>query len=181
MLDPNIIIGCKRQQAAAQRRLFAHFAPVMMTAARRYATDWAEAEDILQEAFVKVFRSFEQFNPEKGALEAWIRRIVVNTAIQHWHRWRKDRATVSDEILASQPVEFDPDSPLTEEEILAHIAALPPGFRMVFNLYAIEGYAHAEIAEMLGITESASRSQLARARQQLQRVMLEKEKMGIGD
>ena len=177
MLDPTIIIGCKKQQAAAQRRLFAHFAPVMMTTARRYATDWAEAEDILQEAFVKIFRSFEQFDPERGALEAWVRRIVVNTAIQHWHRWRKDRATLSDDILATQPATSDPDGPMTEEEILAYIAALPPGFRMVFNLYAIEGYAHAEIAKMLGITESASRSQLARARQQLQRVMLSLEKL----
>jgi len=164
-----IIKGCKKEQAAQQRALFEQLAPLMMTVVRRYTNHRTDAEDILQEAFVKVFHSFGKYDEEKGPVEAWVRRIVVNTAIQHWRRWQKNNPFVAvAETLPDVPVSAEADLLIDEEQLLTLIAGLAPGFRMVFNLYAIEGYSHAEIAETLQITESASRSQLARARKQLQ-------------
>lgn len=175
----HIIAGCKQHDPVRQRQLFGLFAPVMMTVARRYTRNTAEAEDVLQEAFVKVFRSFDQFDEARGVLEAWVRRIVVNTAIQHWRRWHKNFPQNPEESLPDSPVAADADTQMDAEEILQLIAALPPGYRVVFNLYAIEGYAHAEIAAMLGIAESNSRSQLARARKQLQAAVFSLQKNGM--
>lgn len=175
----DIITGCKQKNPARQRQLFGLFAPVMMTVARRYAPTHAEAEDILQEAFVKVFRSFDQFDETKGAIEGWIRRIVVNTAIQHWRRRHRNFPAPPEEFLPENPVAAEADTLMDAEELLQLIAALPPGFRVVFNLYAIEGYTHAEIAGLLGIAESASRSQLARARKQLQTAVFSLQKNGM--
>ncbi len=172
-----IITGCQQKNPAAQRELFRRFAPVMMTVARRYAHTSSESEDILQEAFVKVFRSFDQFDGERGHVEGWIRRIVVNTAIGNWRKYHKNFKQVAEEFAPEIAVVCDADLELDAEEILEMIARLPPGFRMVFNLYAIEGYSHAEIAEQLGIAESASRSQLSRARKQLQEAVLSIQKM----
>lgn len=175
----HLIIGCKQKNPARQRELFGLFAPVLMTAARRYASTHGEAEDILQEAFVRIFRSMDQFDPAKGALEAWMRRIVVNTAIQHWRRRHKVFPAIADDYLPEHPVAPDMDAQMDAEELLQLIRELPPGCRLVFNLYAIEGYSHAEIAQQLGIAESASRSQLARARKQLQTAVFSLQKNGI--
>ena len=175
----NLITGCKQKNPARQRQLFGLFAPVMMTVARRYAATSDAAEDILQEAFIKVFRAFDQFDETKGALEGWIRRIVVNTAIQHWRRRHKNFPATPDEFLPENPVAAEADMLMDAFTMLQLIPDFPPGFRMVFNLYAIEGYAHAEIAGMLGIAESASRSQLARARKQLQTAVFSLQKNGM--
>lgn len=172
-MHQDLIKGCIRQQPAQQRKLFEQVAPLMMTVCRRYAPTQADAEDILQEAFVKIFRSFDQFDENKGPLMAWLRRIVVNTAIGHWRKWHKNTLLIAEETLPETPVHSEADLKLDEEEILAMIAALPAGFRVVFNLFAIEGYNHAEIAQMLGITESASRSQLTRARKHLQETIFQ--------
>ncbi len=167
-MHQDIISGCKHHQPAQQRALFEQVGPVMMTVCRRYATSNADAEDILQESFIKIFRSFDQFDESKGPLMAWIRRIVVNTAIQYWRKWHKNIAFVAEEYIPETQVWSDGELKMNEEAILQVISELPPGFRMVFNLFAIEGYTHTEIAETLGIAESASRSQLARARKHLQ-------------
>jgi RNA polymerase sigma factor (sigma-70 family) len=164
---------CKQGQAAAQRRLFLHYAPLMMSVCRRYAHDYGEAEDILQEAFIRVFQSIDQFDEKKGSFEGWMRRIVVTTAIRYWHKWHKNWPMTNDACLLEQTEPVTIDERLLEEDILNLIATLPAGFRVVFNLYVIEGFSHAEIAETLHITESASRSQLSRARQQLQRAISE--------
>lgn len=175
----DLITGCKHKNPARQRELFGLFAPRMMTVARRYAATRAEAEDVLQEAFVKIFRSFDQFEGSKGALEAWIRRIVVNTAIGHWRRRHRHFPASREEYLPDQPAAAEADTAMDAEELLQLIATLPPGFRIVFNLYAIEGYSHTEIAALLGITESTSRSQLARARKQLQEAVFSLQKNGM--
>jgi RNA polymerase sigma factor (sigma-70 family) len=168
-MHESIIIGCKQGIPAMQRRLFEMFAPVMMTVCRRYTADSAAAEDVLQEAFIKVFRSFDRFDPSRGVIEAWIRRIVVNTAVQHWRHQQRHNTWLTDTPVPDVPEAEDPPEMLfTEEELLSLINQLPPGFKMVFNLCVLEGFSHAEVAKELGITESTSRSQLARARKLLQ-------------
>jgi RNA polymerase sigma factor (sigma-70 family) len=172
-----IIQGCRDQAPALQRRLFEQFAPYMMTACRRYVSDDSAAEDILQEAFLKIFRNFHQYDASKGSIEPWMRRIVVNQAIEFWRKNYAKNAFVSDLNILEIPDQNLTESALSEEEILKLIRNLPPGFRMVFNLAAIEGYSHAEIATQLNITESTSRSQLTRSKKMLQAAYFEQNKV----
>ncbi len=174
-----IIEGCKKNNPAQQRMLFEHFAPVMMTVCRRYTTYQVEAYDILQDAFVLVFKSFFQYDETKGSIEGWIRRIVVNSAIQHWKKYNKHMITVTEECLVDNQVAPMIESTLNAEEILLLINQLPQGYRLVFNLNAIEGYSHKEIAEILNISESTSRSQLTRARRILQEAINHKDNIMI--
>lgn len=132
----------------------------------RYARSSADAADILQEGFVKVFTKMDQFNFQ-GSFEGWVRRIMVNTALRTYQRQRFDFEQSGYERMPDMPVEADALASLSEKELLALIAKLPDGYRVVFNLVAIEGYSHAEAADMLGIQESTSRSQLTKARRWL--------------
>lgn len=132
----------------------------------RYARTPADAADILQEGFVKVFTKMGQFNFQ-GSFEGWVRRIMVNTALRTYQRQRFDYEQTGYEHLPDAPVDADALSTLSEQELLNLIAQLPDGYRVVFNLVAIEGYSHAEVAEMLKIQESTSRSQLTKARRWL--------------
>jgi len=126
-----------------------------------------EAEDVLQDAFIKIFRNLEKFEG-KGSFEGWMRRIVVNTALKNYNKssFKKERIGLEDYQEAS----MDPDviSSLYKEELLKVIEELPNGYRVVFNLYVIEGFSHREIAQELKIQESTSRSQLVKARKMLQ-------------
>ncbi len=132
----------------------------------RYARSSSDAADILQDGFVKVFTKLEQFQFQ-GSFEGWVRRIMVNTALRAYQRQRFDLEFNGYENLPEAPVDPDAMAILSEAELLGLINQLPDGYRMVFNLVAIEGYAHAEVAEMLGIQESTSRSQLTKARRML--------------
>jgi len=135
----------------------------MLTVCRRYARHKGEAEDMLQDAFIKVFDKLEQFN-HNGSFEGWIRRIVVTTALKNIQRGRFKNEQIGVEHLpekSTEPVVF---SQLNEEALLKIINELPYGYRMVFNLYAIEGFSHKEIAKELDIEASTSRSQLVKAR-----------------
>ena len=132
----------------------------------RYARSTADASDILQEGFVKVFTKMDQFNFQ-GSFEGWVRRIMVNTALRTYQRQRFDFEQSGYERLPDMPVDPDALATLSEKELLLLIAKLPDGYRVVFNLVAIEGYSHAEAAELLGIQESTSRSQLTKARRWL--------------
>ena len=174
-----IIEGCKKSNPTHQRKLFEHFAPLMMTVCRRYTTYQVEAFDILQDAFVNVFKCFLQYDESKGNIEGWIRKIVINAAIQHWKKYHKQMNMVSEDYINENNVAPVIESELNAEEILALINQLPPGFKLIFNLNAIEGYSHGEIAAMLNITESTSRSQLARARKMLQNAINKKDKIII--
>jgi RNA polymerase sigma factor (sigma-70 family) len=158
---------CLLYEPAAQRALYARYAGRMMGVARRYVRSVAEAEDILQDAFVKVFTRLADFRAE-GSLEGWIRRIVVTTAINYWQSGQHRRQQL--------PLDELPDLPATDStaldrlsvaEVLALIEQLPDGCRMVLLLYAVDGYTHGEIAELLGIQESTSKAQLSKARKQL--------------
>lgn len=162
MTEEQLVDGCKKAGPVAQRELYDRYSRRMFGVCLRYAASREEAEDLLQEAFLTVFEKISSYKGS-GSLEGWIRRVVVNTALQHF---RKQKLTWVD-------VENAPDIPAGEEvsletkELLRMIQELPTGFRTVFNLYAIEGYSHAEIGSLLGISENTSKSQYSRARAQL--------------
>lgn len=152
-----------RGSAQCQRQLYELHAGKMYAVCLRYARTPSDAADILQEGFVKVFSKLSQFHFQ-GSFEGWMRRIMVNTAIRTYQRRRFDVECAGIETLVELSIEPDAVSALSENELLTMIERLPEGYRLVFNLVAIEGYSHAEAAEMLGIQESTSRSQLAKAR-----------------
>ena len=163
-----LAIGCQREERSAQEALYARFARPMFAVCLRYARHRPEAEDLLQEGFVRVFDKLSSFRME-GSLEGWMRRVMVHTCINHIRK-----KSVRDEVLGADHVQERSVAPkalsnLGQEELMGLVQELPPGYRAVFNLYAIEGYDHAEIAVLMGFGESTSRSQLAKARQQLQR------------
>ena len=165
--DADLIEGCKRNDRRMQEALYQRFAPKMYGVCLRYAGNAEEAEDIVQEGFIKVFKKMDSFRSE-GSFEGWIRRIFVNTAIEHFRRknylqpvTEKEENTVEGKYLSVL------DS-LAEKDIIALIQQLSPGYRAVFNMYVIEGYTHREIADILGISEGTSKSQLSRAKSVLQ-------------
>lgn len=160
----DLIEGCRKANRQAQEQLYKQFAPKMLGVCMRYASSRMEAEDILQNGFIKVFNKINDYRSD-GSFEGWIRRIMVNTSIEYYRKHRKLMQVVELENLADEPV-IDPlaTAKLCAEDLLKLIAQLPPGYRMVFNMYAIEGYSHKEIGEILSISEGASKSQLSRAR-----------------
>jgi RNA polymerase sigma factor (sigma-70 family) len=142
-----------------------------MTVCRRYASQATPAEDLLQEAFIKIFRSIGQYNAERGAIEGWMKRIVINLAITEWRKAYRNTWVQSDLEMLQVPELTQTDQHLHEEDLLKMIDRLPAGYRVVFNLFAVEGYSHHEIAQELGITESTSRSQLTHARRFLRNLL----------
>lgn len=167
MTEKELIKGCLRDDARCQREVFQRYAGTMMVVCLRYARHRLEAEDLLQEAFIRVFDNLHRFE-FKGSFEGWIRRIVINTALKNFQRKQYSQEQIGLEHVpetSQEPVAY---TQLGEQELLAMIAKLPEGYRLIFNLYAIEGYSHKEIAEALNIQESTSRSQLLKARKLLQ-------------
>ena len=162
-----LLAACLRREPAAQRALYSRFAGRMLGVARRYVRSLPEAEDILQDAFVKAFARLGEFRAE-GSFEGWLRRIVVTTALNHWQSGQHRRQQV---LLDDVPEPFAPEADafdrLSVLEVLALMEQLPYGCRLVLNLYAVDGYSHGEIAELLGIQESTSKAQLSKARKQL--------------
>ncbi|WP_165903726.1 sigma-70 family RNA polymerase sigma factor [Hymenobacter gummosus] len=164
---PDLLARCLWHEPAAQRALYARYAGKMLSVARRYARSQAEAEDILQDAFVKVFTRLAEFRGE-GSLEGWVRRIVVTTAINHWQSGKLRRQQLQlDEVSEPATLAADSLERLSVAEVLALIERQPDGSRPGLLLCAIDGYTHAEISEMLGIQESTSKAQLSKARKQL--------------
>jgi RNA polymerase sigma-70 factor (ECF subfamily) len=153
-----------RAKPEAQRQLYDEFAQQMLGICFRYTKSINDAEDILQEGFVKVYRHLHQYNFE-GELGAWIRKVMVNTALNYLKKNKKYRYDLSFEDVALHPVSTDdPEVKLQTKELAELIRQLPTGFQTIFNLHAVEGYSHVEIASLLGITDGTSRSQYARAR-----------------
>ena len=148
----------------AQRQLYEHFAQQMLGVCFRYTKSISDAEDILQEGFVKVYRHLHQYNFD-GELGGWIRKIMVNTALNYLKKNKKYQYDLSFEDVSMHPVSADnPEVKLDSKQLAELIRQLPTGFQTIFNLHAVEGYTHVEIATMLGITDGTSRSQYARAR-----------------
>lgn len=155
-------------KSIAQKELYALFAGRMYALCLRYVKSGEEAQDILQDGFVTVFTHIGQFRRE-GSLEGWIRRIMVNTALQHLRKTAGKGFISLDESYHNHPDDSSGVLPaLQASELMKLVKGLPDGYRTIFNLYAIEGYSHKEIAGMLEISEGTSKSQLARARALLQ-------------
>jgi RNA polymerase sigma-70 factor (ECF subfamily) len=165
MSDQQIIEGCARHDRKAQQELYNQYSRFLLGICLRYATDKAEAEDILQESFLKIYFNIKEYSGT-GSFMGWLRKVAVNTAITHYHKNLKFRYHVEIENFVSTEkgtTSFDEDF-FTSEELYMVLNDLPPGYRMVFNLYAVDGYKHKEIAEMLGIDTNTSKSQYSRAK-----------------
>src|SRR5688572_3106778 len=170
--EDELIKGCLKRDRNAQQQLYDLYSSKMYALCYRYVRHAMEAEDILVTSFTKIFERIDQFKGE-GSFEGWIRRIMVNEALTHL---RKSRAMSVETDLEQADREPDYDrlsDHLEAEDLQKMIQDLPPGYRIVFNLYAIDGYSHKEIADQLGISENTSKSQLSRARTYLQKILLE--------
>jgi RNA polymerase sigma factor (sigma-70 family) len=172
--EDELIKGCLRRDRNAQKLLYDTYSSKMYGLCYRYVKDVMEAEDILVTAFMKVFDKIAQFKNE-GSFEGWIRRIVVNEALTYLRRHRSMYLETELEQADREPDYNSLSDHLETEDLLKMIQELPTGYRIVFNLYAIDGYSHKEIAEQLGISENTSKSQLSRARTYLQKVLQEKD------
>ena len=172
-----MITGCMQNNAASQRLLFDAYAGKMMSVCFRYAGNLPDAEDMLQEAFIKIFAHIHQFKFE-GSFEGWLRRIVVNTALKALQK-KKLCFTDINEAATGMQIEPETYSHLHTEQLLQLLKTLPDGYRVVFNLYIIEGYDHDEIAAMLHIQASTSRSQLVKARKMLQQLIKNSETITV--
>ncbi|MDP4128720.1 MAG: sigma-70 family RNA polymerase sigma factor [Bacteroidota bacterium] len=172
MTEEAILQGCLKNHAAAQRELYQRYSPKMLAVCFRFAHNREDAEDMLQDGFIKVFLQMHTFQ-SKGAFEGWIRRIMVHTCINHLKKNKRFNESV-DIIQASsaQVREESIPSIVQAKQIVDCIRLLPIGYRTVLNLYAIEGYSHKEISGMLDIEESTSRSQYTRARQMLEDILV---------
>ncbi|MFC2138018.1 RNA polymerase sigma factor [Bacteroidota bacterium] len=170
MSDINDIVeGCRKKNKRAQQALFERYAPVLLGICMRYVKDKSEAEDILQEGFLKIFLNINEF-AGKGSFENWMKKIIVNTAITFYHRNYKHHQNIDiDDVSEGEVITLEnPEGEYNTNELLNLINSMPQGYKVIFNLYAIEGYKHKEIAEMLKIDENTSKSQYARARKWMQ-------------
>ncbi len=162
-----IIKSCIEGKRKAQEELYKLFSKKMYGVCLCYSKDYTQAEDVLQEAFVKIFQNIKQFQ-NKGSFEGWIRKIVVNTALE---KFRKQHLLLDEREVYNYHDNFSYDdiiSDITAKDLLQLVQELSPQYRMVFCLYAIDGYSHEEIADQLGISEGTSKSNLSRARKILQ-------------
>lgn len=159
-----LIHDCLKGKRQAQRQLYDDFAGIMLAVCYRYTKSVADAEDVLQEGFVKVYTHLHQYKSD-GELGAWIRRIMVNTAINYLKKNSRYQSQLSFSDPSLHPVVTEhPELRLEAKELADLIRQMPPGFQTIFNLHAVEGYTHVEIGQLLGINEGTSRSQYARAR-----------------
>lgn len=170
--EDEIIKGCLKRERTAQQQLFDLYSSKMYGLCYRYVKHAMEAEDILVTAFTKIFDRIEQFKGE-GSFEGWIRRIMVNEALTYLRKSRTMYLETDLEKADREPDYEQLGDHLEAEDLLKMIQELPAGYRLVFNMYAIDGYSHKEIAEQLGISENTSKSQLSRARVYLQKMLAE--------
>ena len=171
-VDEALLAACRRGESAAQYQLYKKLSYNLMGVCLRYCPNRAEAEDALQNTFVKIFTRLDQYRGQ-GPFEGWARRIAVTTSLHAVERYRLRHPgpggdvldELADDLPSAEPSAVDQ---LAADDLLALLATLPPGYRAVLNLYAVEGYSHQEIGELLGIAEGTSKSQLARARRLLE-------------
>jgi len=174
MTEEALIYGCLHNDPSAQRELYNRYSPKMLSVCYRYAQNREDAEDMLQEGFIKVFTQINTFQ-NKGAFEGWIRRIIVHTCINFLKKYKKFNESVDlDHAGYLQVKEETIPSLMQAKQVVECIRLLPVGYKTVLNLYAIEGYSHKEIADMLEIEESTSRSQYTRAKAMLEAILIKK-------
>ena len=174
MTEEAILKGCVRNDAAAQRELYNQYSPKMLAVCYRFAHNREDAEDMLQEGFIKVFTQIHSFE-NRGSFEGWIRRIIVHTCINILKKNKKFNESV--DLIHATSLQVREDSVpavIQAKQVVECIRMLPIGYRTVLNLYAVEGYSHREIAHMLDIEESTSRSQYTRAKVMLEDILVRK-------
>lgn len=170
IIESDLIHGCVNGDRRMQEELYRRFSPRMYAVCLRYAGTAEEAQDILQEGFIKIFKKLTSFRGE-GSFEGWIRRIFVNTAIEHFRRKKYLQPVTEKEENTMEGNYLSVLDELAERDILALVQELSPGYRTVFNMYVVEGYTHKEIGDILGISEGTSKSQLSRAKVILQEMV----------
>ena len=173
MSESDLIKGCLEGDRRAQEYLYQRFSPKMYGVCLRYAGKAEDAQDILQDGFVKVFKNLHMYRGD-GSFEGWVRRIFVNTAIEHYRRQVNLYTVTENHENLLETKELSAFDSLSVKDLMQIIQQLSPGYRTVFNLYVVEGYSHKEIAEMTGISEGTSKSQLARAKGVLQNIIKSK-------
>ena len=172
MNDSDLIKGSIAGDSRMQEALYQKYAPKMYAVCLRYAGNNDDAQDLLQEGFIKVFRNLEKFRNE-GSFEGWLRRVFVNTSVEQYRRKVHLNSISEKEEAGIEDASVSVLDQLAERDIIRLVQELSPGYRAVFNLYVIEGYSHKEIGEMLQISEGTSKSQLARAKAILQKKVAE--------
>lgn len=185
--EAELVKGCKDFSRIAQKELFVRFSGKMRGVCLRYAGGSYEAQDILQEGFIKVFSNIGKFSGS-GSLEGWIRRIMVNTAISYYHKNKKlNSESIQDtaELILADPIEDEENeddtnplsivhkAELSQDDLFESLKILSEAYRIVFNMYYLENYSHKEISDLLSIDEKTSRTRLFRGRQQLQKYLYE--------
>ncbi len=180
-IEHQIIEACLKEDRSAQKQLYEMFAGRLFAVALRYMKDRDSAEDVLQDAFVKIFRHLNTFRFD-SPLEAWLRKIVVNTALKALKKNAGLAQSLEGDYMISEDLHYANSGyeNLSYQQLISLMNELPDGCRTVFNLYAVEGYKHHEIARMLGVTEGTSKSQYSRAKSLLQE-KLEKERIRISE
>lgn len=171
-LELEILNGCLKGDRKYQKMLYDHFSPKMFSICLRYAKGYHAAEDILQEGYIKIFKNIQKFRGE-GSFEGWMKRIFVNTAIEHYRRSVSMYPILEIDNSAHDVVVDNTIDRMSGEELMKLVDKLAHGYRTIFNLYVVEGFPHKEIAKKLSISEGTSKSQLARARYMLQKMIAE--------
>ncbi len=176
MTDQELATACMQGKREAQKLLFERYAGKMLSVCKRYFDSVEQAEDALQEGFVKVFEKLHQWNGS-GPLGGWIRTIMINTSLTHIRSEKK----WSDTVEINDAIEVDSDAlnaleKMQADDLLLLIEKMPAGYRTVFNLFAIEGYGHKEIAELMGISENTSKTQFLKSKEWLKKSLLELER-----
>jgi RNA polymerase sigma factor (sigma-70 family) len=171
--ETDLIRECIAGSRNMQEELYRRFAPKMYAVCMRYANNADDAQDLLQEGFIKVYRNLEKFRAE-GSFEGWVRRVFVNTSIEHFRRKHTLYSITEKEESVIEDSDITALDNLAEKDIIGLIQELSPGYRTVFNMYVVEGYSHKEIGNILGISEGTSKSQLARAKAILQKKVKER-------
>jgi RNA polymerase sigma factor (sigma-70 family) len=166
--ENELIAGCINKDRKMQEMLYHRFSSRMYAVCLRYCTDAEEARDLLQDGFIKIFKNLKNFRGE-GSFEGWIRRIFVNTAIEHFRKSLKRFCVAEPHEILIEDVAWNVLDQLAAKDIIKMIHELSPGYRQVFNMYVIEGYSHKDIGDILGISEGTSKSQLARAKRILKK------------
>lgn len=170
--ESDLINGCIAGERRMQEMLYQRFSGKMYAVCLRYANNSDDAQDLLQEGFIKVYRNLDKFRKE-GSFEGWIRRVFVNTAIEHYRKKVNLNSIGEKEERMIEDGSFTVLDHLAEKDIIQLVQELSPGYRSVFNMYVIEGYSHKEIGDILNISEGTSKSQLARAKSILQKKVQE--------
>ena len=176
IVESDLIKGCLNGERKMQEVMYYRYSPKMYAVCLRYSSNADDAQDLLQDGFIKVYKNLDKFRGE-GSFEGWMRRIFVNTSIEHFRKKTKINTIADSSEVQVEDKEWTALDTIAEKDIIKIIQTLSPGYRQVFNMYVIEGYSHKNIAEILGISEGTSKSQLARAKVILQKLVEEKKLM----